>query len=180
MKKQCVLCLESLSLDLFYKNSASKDGKMGICKTCSLEKSKKYDQQNRQKRKEYRQSVKDHSDIVRAARLNQVKENDDEYSKYLIRERNRYLRYSYGIDQDIYNKMRQEQECRCAICGIHEDDAVVGCSASSTTALYVDHCHKTGEVRKLLCMLCNTMLGEAKDSTTTLQNAINYLKEFEK
>lgn len=178
--KQCRLCHENLSTDMFYKNSSSKDGKMSICKTCSLDKSRKYGQENRQKRKEYRQSVKDHSDIVRAARLNQIKENDDEYSAYLIKERNRYLRYKYGIDQDVYNTMRQEQDYKCAICGTHEDEVIMGCASSSVTALYVDHCHKTGTVRKLLCMFCNTMLGKAKESTSTLQNAIDYLKEFEK
>jgi hypothetical protein len=178
--KQCRQCKETFSLDLFYKDSSKADGKMTICKQCSSANCKKYEANNRQKRKEYKQSVKDHTDIVRAARLNQIKEDDHEYSKYLMKERNRYLKYKYKIDQDTYNKMRYAQECRCAICGIHENDAPMGCSASSTTSLYVDHCHTTGEVRKLLCMLCNSMLGKAKESTETLQNAINYLKEFKK
>ena len=178
--KQCRQCKETFSLDLFYKDATKADGKMNICKQCSSANCKKYEANNRQKRREYKQSVKDHTDIVRTARLNQIKENDNDYSKYLMKERNRYLQYKYKIDQDTYNKMRQSQDYRCAICGIHEDEAPIGCAASSTTSLYVDHCHKTGDVRKLLCMLCNSMLGKAKESTETLQNAINYLKEFQK
>lgn len=41
--------------------------------------------------------------------------------------------------------------------------------------LHVDHCHKTGAVRGVLCHLCNTGLGSFRDSPTLLARAINYL-----
>jgi hypothetical protein len=41
--------------------------------------------------------------------------------------------------------------------------------------LCLDHCHKTGRVRGMLCPLCNTSLGGFRDSTTVLQRAIDYL-----
>jgi hypothetical protein len=41
----------------------------------------------------------------------------------------------------------------------------------------VDHCHKTNEVRGLLCMGCNTSLGKLRDSPQILQNLIDYLEE---
>jgi len=176
--KQCGQCQQRFSLDLFYKDSSRTDGKMRICKQCSSDNCKKYQQNNSHKRKEYRQSVKDHSEIVRSARLNKLKDDKEEYIIYLMKERNRHLKYKYNIDQDIYNKMRQDQECKCAICGVHENEAPRGSSGCAATALYVDHCHKTGNVRKLLCMFCNSLLGKAKESTETLQKAIDYLDKF--
>ncbi len=44
----------------------------------------------------------------------------------------------------------------------------------------VDHDHKTGEIRSLLCNYCNPMLGCAFDSIEILENAIRYLKRFQK
>lgn len=40
----------------------------------------------------------------------------------------------------------------------------------------IDHCHTTGNIRGLLCDLCNKGLGLFKDDTNLLQNAINYLR----
>jgi hypothetical protein len=44
--------------------------------------------------------------------------------------------------------------------------------------LHVDHDHKNGKVRKLLCSNCNRMLGCAKESIEILNNAIQYLNEY--
>lgn len=43
--------------------------------------------------------------------------------------------------------------------------------------VYVDHDHKTGLVRGLLCSLCNAMLGFARENTATLRMAIAYLEK---
>ncbi len=40
----------------------------------------------------------------------------------------------------------------------------------------VDHCHKTGKIRGLLCASCNGGLGLFKDNPQALANAILYLK----
>ncbi len=42
--------------------------------------------------------------------------------------------------------------------------------------LYVDHDHKTGKVRGLLCGRCNIGLGGARDSVTTLHRMAAYLE----
>jgi len=76
----------------------------------------------------------------------------------------------YGIDLDQFNLMRECQQYRCAICGQGEE--------SLTKGLVIDHCHKTGKVRKLLCTTCNTALGMFKENTMILQTAVEYLKEF--
>jgi len=78
------------------------------------------------------------------------------------------LKRSFGIDIDTYNKMLIEQDFKCKICSSHQSELV--------RQLSVDHCHKTGFIRGLLCSLCNTGLGKFKDDPQLLINAINYLK----
>jgi hypothetical protein len=83
--------------------------------------------------------------------------------------RNRNYR-RYGITVDDYDKMLLEQGGRCAIC------PAVSAGGRHKKHFHIDHCHKTGVVRGLLCNSCNTLLGSSKDSVRTLQNAIAYLK----
>jgi hypothetical protein len=40
---------------------------------------------------------------------------------------------------------------------------------------HVDHCHKTGRIRGVLCFSCNAGLGNFKDNITALEEAIFYL-----
>lgn len=60
----------------------------------------------------------------------------------------------YGITVDDYNRMLQEQGGKCKICNETGDS-----KDGRRKFLCVDHCHKTGKVRGLLCMKCNTSLG---------------------
>lgn len=64
-----------------------------------------------------------------------------------------------------YDKLLEAQGGRCAICG-----------SMRKYRLNVDHDHKTGEVRGLLCRLCNgRLLTAARDSVDILEAAIDYL-----
>ncbi len=71
----------------------------------------------------------------------------------------------YGLTKNVYDALLSSQNNRCAIC-----------KEVPKKCLMVDHCHKTMQVRGLLCRHCNTLLGMAKDNKSTLENAINYLK----
>lgn len=86
--------------------------------------------------------------------------------KEIQRERN--LRKSFGIGVEEYNKMLDAQEGCCAICGTKE------CVTGRNFA--VDHDHKTGKIRGLLCQFCNTALGKFQDDKEILSNAIKYLE----
>ena len=70
----------------------------------------------------------------------------------------------YGLTEELYTKMLKEQNYQCRICGL-----------SPSYNLYVDHDHKTGLVRGLLCLQCNAGLGNFRDNTQLLQRAIKYL-----
>jgi hypothetical protein len=67
--------------------------------------------------------------------------------------------------------MLEVQNGVCAICKLPESRK----SRSGLYTLSVDHDHKTGKVRGLLCHRCNNCLGTLKDDTHILQSAIDYL-----
>ena len=75
----------------------------------------------------------------------------------------------YGISLEDYNMFLEKQGGKCAICGTEIGD-------SNGNRLYVDHNHKTGKVRGLLCANCNFGIGSLKDDVEILKKAILYLE----
>jgi hypothetical protein len=71
----------------------------------------------------------------------------------------------YNLTVEEYYEMVLLQDGKCAIC----KEEPVG------ERPYVDHCHKLGNIRGLLCSSCNFGLGHFKNDPNLLQNAINYL-----
>lgn len=68
-----------------------------------------------------------------------------------------------------------ESTPNCEICGIKlESDKT---SLSKSTWFNVDHCHKTGKVRGILCSKCNIGLGMFKDNIASLETAVQYLQQ---
>ena len=85
--------------------------------------------------------------------------------------RNQGLKYSYGISAEEYGSMLKIQGGRCKICGCEKNTRV-----DREMALAVDHDHKTGKVRGLLCDKCNRGLGFFRDNPALLLQAISYLE----
>ena len=81
------------------------------------------------------------------------------------------LSTNYGLSVQQYDRMVLEQNNCCAICGTPGTE-------TRHNKLYVDHCHRTGKVRRLLCNMCNSGLGYFKDSPELLENAKKYLAGF--
>ena len=84
--------------------------------------------------------------------------------RYPERIRNTDLKAKYGMTIEDYNAMHARQNGKCAICGTSEEKLVV------------DHNHKTGQVRELLCHLCNAMIGCAREDVAILTSAVAYLQ----
>ena len=61
----------------------------------------------------------------------------------------------YGITLKDYDRMFKKQNGLCAICNRPEGRQRNGTRFN----LSIDHCHNTGQVRKLLCAGCNSKLG---------------------
>lgn len=93
--------------------------------------------------------------------------------KFLRQRKNWHLREKYGIDLKRYEEMLREQDYKCAIC---KGDEVLELQYG-LVKLAVDHCHKTNQVRGLLCNMCNRGLGMFKDDTKRLEEAIKYLAD---
>lgn len=85
------------------------------------------------------------------------------------------LRKSFGEDFGLerFDAMHQSQNGKCAMCGSAE---VAKTRTGEARMLCVDHDHRTGQVRALLCSACNTILGAAQDDVRILQAAIAYLE----
>lgn len=77
------------------------------------------------------------------------------------------LKAEYNITENDYNNMLTGQNGLCKIC-----------SRESSKKLHIDHCHRTGKVRGLLCSKCNIGLGHFKDDPELLNKAVDYLHGF--
>ena len=81
-----------------------------------------------------------------------------------------YLRKKkYDVGPEEFAAVFHGQGGMCAICGVESANAL-------GYALHVDHDHRTGQVRGLLCQNCNVALGHFKDDPNILIAAIKYLE----
>lgn len=85
------------------------------------------------------------------------------------------LQSAYGISLAQFDEMRAAQNCRCAICGRHEDD-IPKPRPGDYSSLVPDHCHDTGKNRGLLCNPCNLLIGHARNDEVVLARAVEYLR----
>lgn len=76
------------------------------------------------------------------------------------------LKCAYGLTLADYNTMLDNQGGLCAVCGRSPDGGV----------LQVDHCHRTGIVRGLLCRACNVALGMMEDDESRIQALQYYVR----
>jgi len=98
------------------------------------------------------------------SRMTRAKDGHQAWCKECMRDRKRQLRktvgakqqrahtlkHLYGLSVEQWDKMLIEQSGLCALC----DEPMRN--------PHVDHSHTTGEVRGLLCLRCNTMLGNVE------------------
>ena len=77
----------------------------------------------------------------------------------------------YGISLEQYNQMFKEQNGNCAICGRNQSEFKI--------RLAVDHDHKTGKIRALLCRNCNLIIGNAQENADTCYKAGDYLNNHQ-
>jgi len=83
------------------------------------------------------------------------------------------LKKKYGITADEFDSILESQGGVCAICGSSTTRITV--PGRRSHYLHVDHCHKTGTIRGLLCQPCNTALGKFNDSHEIVLRAAEYL-----
>jgi superfamily II DNA helicase RecQ len=155
------------------------------CKECIRDQNKKKYIKYREKRlKEASEYRINNREKLRLWIKNDRAENKEKYSE---QEKAGYKGRTYtkslheilrkrNIPEEQYTQMIVDQDNKCYICNLPET-----CKDPKNDwvrRLSIDHCHKTGKSRKLLCHSCNIILGKSKDSIEILQSAIFYLMEF--
>jgi len=88
--------------------------------------------------------------------------------EHKLKKRRAKLLKLYGLTLEQYDTMLEAQGGSCVTCG----------GNNNGKRLVVDHCHKTGKVRGLLCNRCNSAMGLVDDNTNTLNAMIKYLSEM--
>lgn len=81
------------------------------------------------------------------------------------RKRNQNYRYRYGISAQEVDRRITLQNGRCAICG-------------KKKRLNVDHNHTSGEVRAMVCHLCNVLIGHLENHPVLVEKAEEYLQRY--
>lgn len=84
--------------------------------------------------------------------------------------RDKYLRGKYGITEKEYKNKLRNQRYSCAICQKHQKNF--------SYSLHVDHNHKTGKVRGLLCYYCNKFRVGRNDYISA-QKLFEYMSKYE-
>jgi hypothetical protein len=173
--KRCTKCKIEKSISEFWKDSAQSSGLRPICRVCSskyyfdnreerLKQNKIYYKRNRKRllekyHKDYKEIAKKRQAAYRLINPQVIKD--------------RSLRTIHGITLKDYNRLLEQQGGICAICGQEE----IGKDRNGEKkVLSVDHNHKTGKIRGLLCSKCNHGIGLMRENIKILTNAINYLK----
>jgi hypothetical protein len=163
--KVCTRCHEEKPESEFHKAKREPDGLKYWCKECALSYSSEYRKKN----------------YVPVLRKRKVKKTSHFFWTHEIRHQERAkckpveggsdyaLRRRYGITLQEYREILEKQNGVCAVCG----------NGPGKRRLHVDHCHKTGKIRALLCTNCNSALGAARDDINRLYKLIQYLEKHE-
>lgn len=91
------------------------------------------------------------------------KEGEKERIKY------KHIERRYGLTKEEYLQKLNKQGCQCEICKVELKNDI---------KTHIDHNHKTGKVRGILCKECNHILGWVKDDINRIQWYINYLNKY--
>lgn len=172
MVKACSTCKAVLQFSEFSPQKKGLGGRLASCKQC-------YAASMRHKRGMTPRKLKKITEIATKKRDCTACKNNLPFDDFYLKRNGKHGRYGickkcmavndrckrYGITADQYQTMLDIQDGLCLICG---DTMQQPC---------VDHCHKTGKVRGLLCGLCNTSLGGFGDSVKNLEAAISYLRK---
>ncbi|MET8168366.1 endonuclease VII domain-containing protein [Streptomyces sp. NPDC005329] len=172
--KKCSSCQELLPVGAFASNRSRSDGLQVNCRECAAAYYRRRQEAHGKtvrvrvptprghKRCPQCETVKPHLEWERN------KSSSDGWASYCRAcraERNRisYFQRKYGLTPAELDAMVAEQRGICCIC-------------LAAPAEHVDHCHKTGRVRGVLCFSCNAALGQFKDRPDAIRRAAAYVE----
>ncbi|KKM39575.1 hypothetical protein LCGC14_1564110 [marine sediment metagenome] len=150
LTKKCTKCESKWPADLdhYYKDQSKKDNLSSSCKRCH----KIYDKNcpitntmrkiRRKAKRKYKRTDKGKEAEKRYVSTQKGRDANKKAS------RKHSLKKRYRLSLSEFELMRKKQRGKCMICGMRP-----------ALNLCVDHNHKTGKVRGLLCHPCNLALG---------------------
>lgn len=157
--KKCPKCKLEKSLQEFGKSKHRKDGLNIYCLKCARITAKTSYTKNKRKRlDECIRWAKNNPDRIRGVTLKKYWPDlciDDRLKKY--------------------DELLMSQNKVCKMC--NEPETVKYFRSGKVISLAVDHCHKTGRVRGLLCYTCNYAVGLVYDDPSLAEKLVKYLKE---
>jgi len=149
--KICCTCKNFLPISNFYKDGKRRDGLKTECKNCVKTYLQKY-----KKTDKYRAYISQYNKKY-------LEKNRD---KIKICQREERYKRKYGINISDFNNLLESQEGKCAICETNNPGA---------RGWNVDHNHKNGVVRGILCGNCNRAIGLFRDAPVNFHKAFLYL-----
>ena len=174
MEQLCVACGISKPLDKFPKTRSKTTGKeyrRHRCKACEEDRRTIWRRANAAHIAAVRKRWRDTSPVHKANRKMKHKawrdKNIDHVRQY--RKENALKRF-YGLTPEDVKSRVEKQHGVCAACGGPPID---------DRPLVVDHDHKTGEVREMLCNSCNLTLGVSREDTDRLRRLVAYLEKWQ-
>ena len=141
-----------------------------------LEYQRQWRKNNPDKVREYNQTwKKNNPDKVREYNQTWKKNNPDKVQEYSAKYRknnpdkvrDNSIRQSWGFGADHYDSLIAEFGGKCECCGTTKD-------------LRLDHCHKTGLIRGVLCNTHNLGLGKIGDSIEDVRALLYYMEKQER
>jgi len=164
--KKCTRCGKTKNITEFGIRTNRSGSPQPNCKKCDAERTREWRKNNPDRVKETKAKYAGKNPGVAAIRsANWRKENPQKYREGWFKSN---IKANYGITLEYYNHILSSQGGKCAICGSP--------SNGNRWRLYIDHCHKTGKVRGLLCYNCNFGIGNLKDDEEIIESALNYIR----
>jgi len=161
MTKKCTRCGELHEMS-FYNLKYGKP--IAICKNCSRKQLNALYQLHKVERRE---KAKKYLDLHREEinkRRRYLKHLNPNWKNI---ERDKNLKACFGLKLDHKFFILKAQNFECDICG----------KKLTIETAFLDHDHKTGQNRGVLCNLCNSGLGYFKENYKTMSRAIEYLSD---
>jgi hypothetical protein len=164
--KVCVQCGQELPLDRYYVHPTTGRPR-AKCKQCICDDEKaRYRKDPERVRSRLRERYRTSAEVrakTREYNRNWAERNPERHKQA---QRRSWLKRKYAVTVEWYDAAMEAQDGRCRVCKSKPDHLVV------------DHCHRTGAVRGLLCHGCNVALGFLEEDPDRAIALAEYILQF--
>jgi hypothetical protein len=168
---QCGYCKQMLPSTSF-NNTEQRKGAGRKCRPCWADYMRDYRARNPDRNRVYAQRYRDKPETKEKMKRRDHLRRSTEEGK--LATANRWFKYRYGLTLQDVESMIEAQDGLCAICG--KPETKIDARTGEVRRLSVDHDHRTGKPRSMLCMSCNWFLARVDDDVDRLQGFIDYLE----